>query len=92
MNSFSVVWDLEDDPEGNVRHIGEHGISMDDVEDVLSDPDNSTAQSRSSGRSITFGETRDGRYLALVWETAEEDPLRVYPVTAYEAPRPRPWS
>lgn len=88
MLSFDVLWDLEDDPEGNVQHLAEHGITMDDAEDVLSDPDSSTTTSNSSSCSITFGETRDGRYLAVVWETALEDPLTIYPITAYEAPRP----
>ena len=85
----NIIWDLEDDPDGNVQHIAEHGISMEDVEDVLSNPNNSTTTSSSRGRSVTFGETLDGRYLAVVWETALEDPLTIYPVTAYEAPRPR---
>jgi uncharacterized DUF497 family protein len=89
MSEFEVVWDLEDDPEGNVQHIAEHGVTMDDVEDVLSDPDSSTTVSASSDRSVTFGETREGRYLAVVWETALEDPLMIRPVTAYETQRPR---
>jgi uncharacterized DUF497 family protein len=90
MFDFEIIWDLEDDPDGNVQHIAEHGITMEDVEEVLSDPDNATAISaRSSDRAITFGETRDGRYLAVVWETALENPLTIYPVTAYPVPRPR---
>lgn len=85
----TILWDLEDDPEGNVRHIAEHGVSMDDVEGVLGDPGNSTAISASSDRSVTFGETREGRYLAVVWEEVLDDPRTIYPVTAYEVPRPR---
>jgi uncharacterized DUF497 family protein len=88
MHAFDILWDLDDDPEGNVQHIAEHGITVDDVEEVLSDPDASIDVSKSSGRSITFGETSDGRYLAVVWETALDDPLTIYPVTAYPAPRP----
>jgi uncharacterized DUF497 family protein len=89
VDDFEILWDLDDDPDGNVQHIAEHGITMDDVEEVLSDPDASVTFSRSSGRSISFGETSDGRYLAVVWETALEDPLTIYPVTAYPTPRPR---
>ena len=89
MDDFEIVWDLDDDPDGNVQHIAEHGITMDEVEEVLSDPNASTEASKSSGRAITFGETVDGRYLAVVWETALEDPLTIYPVTAYAVPRPR---
>ena len=40
--------------------------------------------SHSSGRPITFGETSTGKYLAVVFDVVEEDPLSVYPVTAYE--------
>ena len=40
--------------------------------------------SYSSGRPITFGETSTGKYLAIVFDVVDEDPLAVYPVTAYE--------
>jgi uncharacterized DUF497 family protein len=89
VDDFEIIWDLDDDPDGNVQHIAEHGVTMDEVEEALSDPGASTRPSRSSGRSITFGETSDGRYLAVVWETALDDPLTIYPVTAYDVPRPR---
>ena len=78
-----IVWDLDEDPEGNVRHIAEHGITVDEVEDVLYAAEEVIA-SQSSGRPITFGETRTGKYVAVVFEVVEEDPLAVYPVTAYE--------
>jgi hypothetical protein len=51
-----VIWDLDDDPDGNVAHISEHGISMDEVEEVLYATEEVFA-SDSSGRPITFGET-----------------------------------
>ena len=60
MDDFEIIWDLDDDPDGNVQHIAEHGVTMDEVEEALSDPGASTRPSRSSGRSITFGETSDG--------------------------------
>ena len=89
MIDAEIIWDLEDDPDGNVQHIAEHGVTMEDIEDVLSDPNSSTTTSKSSDRSVTFGETRGGRYLAVVWETVLDDPMTLYPVTAYDAPRPR---
>jgi hypothetical protein len=52
MQTFDILWDLDDDPEGNVQHIAEHGITVVDVEEVLSDPDASIDVSKSSGRSI----------------------------------------
>ena len=79
-----VVWDLEDDPKGNVQHILDHGVTREEVEEVLHDPASETGRSRSSGRPMTFGSTVAGRPLVVVWEMVEQDPLVVYPVTAYE--------
>jgi hypothetical protein len=81
-----VIWDLPDDPEGNVGHIAEHGISPGEVEEVLLDPDSDTTFSRSSGMPITFGFTADGRYIAVVWEHVMDDPLTMRPITAFDAP------
>jgi len=78
-----ILWDLDDDPEGNVQHIAEHGITIEEVEDVLYVAEEVVA-SQSSGRPTTFGETSTGKYIAVVFEIVEEDPLAVYPVTAYE--------
>jgi uncharacterized DUF497 family protein len=79
-----VAWDMEDDPEGNVKHIAEHGITMEEVEEVLLIESNAVGESRSSGRPITFGETATGRRIAVIWEEALDNPLIIRPVTAYE--------
>ena len=78
-----IVWDLDEDPNGNVQHIAEHGVTIEEVEDVLYAAEEVVA-SHSSGRPITFGETSTGKYLAVVFDIVEEDPLSAYPVTAYE--------
>jgi hypothetical protein len=83
-----VIWDLEDDPLGNVQHIAEHDVMPEEVEEVLNDRHSRTVFSASSGRPVTFGWTSAGRYLAVVWEVADEDPLTVYPITAYPAREP----
>jgi Domain of unknown function (DUF4258) len=80
----SIIWDLDDDPQGNVQHILEHGLAKDEVEDVLRNPQNSTTESKSSGNPVTFGWTSTGRYIVVVWEHITDDPLTVYPITAYE--------
>ena len=67
-----VFWDLDDDPDGNVQHIAEHGITIEEVEDVLYDTEEVVA-SHSSGRPITFGETSTGKYIAVVFEVVDED-------------------
>ena len=77
MPFFVFIWDGEND-----EHVAEHGVSIDEFEQVVSDPDDVTI-SRSSGRPIAFGETADGRYIACVYEELD-DGVSVYPVTAYE--------
>jgi hypothetical protein len=53
---------------------------------VLLDRDSEDTISRSSGRPITFGYTSSGRYLAVVWEHVDDNPLTIYPITAYDVP------
>ena len=60
MADVSVLWDLEDDPDGNVQHIAENDLTVEEVEDVLLNPDNEAQVSRSTGRPITFGWTSTG--------------------------------
>jgi uncharacterized DUF497 family protein len=85
--TFVVIWDLDDDPDGNVHHLAEHGVSKDEAEAVLFAADSVSAVNRSgSGNEITFGYTFEGRYLAVVWEHVDEDPLTIYIVTAYDVP------
>ena len=81
MGFSTAIWDLDDDPNGNVRHISEHGITKEEVEEVLENPAG-IESSRSSGRPIAFGETSTGRIIAVVYEEIEED--TVCRVTAYE--------
>src|SRR4051794_25437726 len=84
----TVVWDDPGDPKGNVQHIfTKHRITQDDVEDVLLNPMNDSAEAESSGRYITFGSTRGGRYIAVVWDEVSEYPWEMRPVTAYDVPR-----
>jgi uncharacterized DUF497 family protein len=74
-----IIWD--DEPNGNVDHIEEHGLTVDDVEHVLAHPD-SKSVSRSSGLPCVFGTALDGRYIIVVYELVDSD--TIYPVTAYE--------
>lgn len=83
MDVHQFIWDMEDDPDGNVQHIDEHGISVEEVEEVLNAALEVVA-SQSSGRPMTFGDTSTGKYIAVVFEIIDEAPLVVYPVTAYE--------
>ena len=80
MSFQRCLWDLDDDPNGNVAHIAEHGISKEGVEDVLSSPIGED-RSRTTGQPIVFGRTTHGEYIAVVYEVVDED--LAYPVTAF---------
>lgn len=79
MRDWEVIW--VDGPDGNVEHLGDHGVTPEEAEDVLADPIGRDV-SRTSGRPIVLGYTRAGRKLAVVYE--QIDPVTVYPITAYE--------
>jgi len=81
MPVIDVIWDLPDDPDGNVQHIAEHGLVPNDVEHVLKNPDR-RSKSRSTGRPMAFGRTPSGEVIVVVYE--EIDKGTVYPVTAYQ--------
>ena len=79
----TILWDLADDPNGNVAHCAEHGVSQDEIEDVLANPTD-TGVSRKSGRPIAFGNTQTGRHLLVVYEEVDAD--TIYPITAFDVP------
>ena len=81
MGFATAIWDLDDDPKGNVQHIAEQEVHKEEVEEELRNPPG-FASSRSSGPPTTFGETSTGRLIAVVFEEIDED--TVYPITAYE--------
>jgi len=80
----SIIWDLDDDPDGNVHHCADHGVTKEEVEEVLQNATDADV-SRSSGRPVVFGDTSAGRHLMVVFEPIDAD--TVYPVTAYDVPR-----
>ena len=76
-----IIWDLDDDLEGNVQHIADHDLSKDEVEEVLANPEH-RATSRSSGLPVVFGTTSTGRFIAVIFQEIDEETAR--PVTAYD--------
>ena len=83
MRDLTIIWDLPDDANGNVQHVAEHGLTPEEVDDVLRDPAG-TAVSETSGRPAVFGYTKTGRFIMVVFEECDTDV--VYPVTAYDVP------
>jgi uncharacterized DUF497 family protein len=79
----TIIWDADDDEGGNVRHIAEHGLTVEDVEFVVEQASREE-RSRSSGRLCLFGHTRSGEHIIVVFDEIDED--TIYPITAYEVP------
>ena len=86
MDYLSIFWDEANDPDGNVEHLAEHGLDIEDVEYVLSEPSHE-GHSQSSGLPVVWGHTPDGRRIIVVYEKIDTHTIRV--VTAYEVPEPR---
>jgi uncharacterized DUF497 family protein len=78
-----IIWN--DEPDGNIEHIEEHGLTVEDVEHVLANAE-SKSTSRSSGLPCVFGYTPDGTHIIVVYEVIDAD--TIYPTTAYEVPEP----
>ena len=85
MSFFRILWDSEEDPNGNVEHIAEHGLAVEDVEEVLASP-TSEGVSRSSGLPLVWGYTPDGIFIVVVYQQINEEMIRV--VTAYQVDEP----
>jgi uncharacterized DUF497 family protein len=86
MDYLRILWDDPDDPHGNIQHIEEHGLSIEDIEDVLENP-SSEGVSEATGRPCVWGYTLEGIYIIVAYDEIDEDTIRV--VTAYEVPEPR---
>jgi hypothetical protein len=77
---IDILWDLPDDPNGNVWHIAEHGLVPVDVEFVINNPIK-RGKSRSSGRPMVLGLAPCGERIVVIYEQIDE--LRLYPIAAY---------
>lgn len=89
MSREIVVWDhiiWDDDSDGNVEHIADNGLNVEEVEYVLKRC-KGEAVSRSTGKPCVFGYTPNGTYIIVICEEIDEH--SVYPVTAYEVPEPK---
>jgi uncharacterized DUF497 family protein len=84
MRFEAILWDLDDDPDGNVQHCADHGVTKEEVEEVLESAMDVDV-SRLTGRPVVFGNTSTGRHLMVVYESV--DAVTVYPITAYEVSR-----
>ena len=83
MDVWSFFWDDENDPNGNIEHIAEHDLTIEDVEPVMKNP-TEEGKSKSSGLPSVWGYTPDGRFIIVVYEEVAPNTVRV--ITAYEVP------
>jgi hypothetical protein len=81
-----IIWDVEDDPDGNYQHIvGAGEVTADEVEGVIRDhqgaPDD---YSLTSGDPLIYGWTSTGKHIVVVYsDESEDDLVIVRPKTAY---------
>ena len=61
----SIIWDLDDDPDGNVQHCADHGVTKEEVEEAVQNATDADI-SQSSGRPVVVGDTSAGRHLMVV--------------------------
>lgn len=73
---FEILW-----LDQNITHIAEHGITPEEVEQVLREPIGEDI-SRTTGNPIAFGYTVSIRKLAVVYAMIDE--ITIYPITAYD--------
>ena len=80
-----ILWDDEDDPEGNYWHIVTTGlVTLEEVEEVISSHRGPFDASRSTGLPIIFGTTSGGRHIAVVFVVVPDPELvLIRPVSAY---------
>ncbi len=81
-----ILWDEEGDEPNNVEPIAEHGVTPEEVQEVLeSVPESRIVPSRSSGRPCVIGETAAGRTLFVAFDYLDIPGMVVpYPVKAFD--------
>ena len=69
------------DPDTAEPHVYNHGVSEDEVIDVLRDPGEDRAGY--GGARVSIGQTRGGRYLKVIY-VEDREAEDIFVVTAYE--------
>jgi hypothetical protein len=69
------------DPETRAPHIYNHGVTEEEVEDVIRLPGED--RPGREGSRIAIGQTRTGKYLRVIY-VPDPEPESVFVITAYE--------
>jgi hypothetical protein len=64
MTDVRIIWDVAEDPDGHVQHIAAHGITVEEVEDVLRDRDSEIPPAGPLGARLPSG-TRHADAISL---------------------------
>jgi len=78
--------------EWNLDHVSEHGLDQDEVEEVASTPTTPYPEYLGEGKWTVRGQTRDGRYLQVIYVHDPDDTVYVIhsrPLTETEKRRLR---
>jgi hypothetical protein len=86
-----IIWDDEDDPNGNYRHIvGTEEVTAEEVEEVLrGHTGGADGYSVSSGAPLVYGWTSSGKHIVVIYRDESDDdlvvirPTAAYPVNEY---------
>jgi Domain of unknown function (DUF4258) len=70
------------DPETGLPHIFDHGVTEDEVVEILATPEED--QPGKDGSRIALGQTSAGRYLRVIYVPDDDDVNSFFVVTAYE--------
>jgi uncharacterized DUF497 family protein len=73
---WQIIWTDE-----SISKVAEHGLTQDDVEQVMEDPTSIELVSRSTGRPLMVGRNRGGRELVVVFERLDD--MTALIITAY---------
>lgn len=69
------------DPETGLPHIYNHGVTEEEVEDILLNPGENWQGRRKTRNAL--GQTQGGRYLQVVY-VRDPEPNSIFVITAYE--------
>jgi len=68
-------------PETNTPHIYQHGVTEQEVEDILAHPGEDRLGHE--GSRVAIGQTRSGRYLRVIY-VPDKETKSIFVITAYD--------
>lgn len=85
-----IIWDAEDDPDGNYQHIvGPGEVTAEEVDEVLINHEGGPdGFSDTTGNPMVYGWTSSGKHVVVIYRDESDDELVILrPITAYPVPK-----